>query len=142
VFIALTLLVLGLSIYKQSITFNTWARSELGYASFQWYDSKAMDYLSALPEDVMIYTNEPGAVYLYTGRGCYVLPDQFDSATAIAHTNFEKGVAVMQADIEQGKAVLALFDGGENVSRDVPALTAGLYLAHKSAGDEIYTAEP
>ena len=25
---------------------------------------------------------------------------------------------------------------------DVPALTAGLYLAHKSAGDEIYTAEP
>jgi hypothetical protein len=140
--IALMLLVLGVSIYKQSITFNTWAKSELGYASFQWYDSKAMDYLSALPDDVMIYTNEPGAVYLYTGRGCYVLPDRFDSATAIAHTNFEKGVAVMQADIHQGKAVLALFDEGENVSKDVPALTAGLYLAHKSAGDEIYTAEP
>ena len=140
--IVLALLVLGLSIYKQSITLNTWAKSELGYASFQWYDSKAMDYLSALPDDVMIYTNEPGAVYLYTGRGCYVLPDQFDSATAIARTNFEKGVAVMQADIDQGKAVLALFDSGENVSKDVPALTAGLYLAHKSAGDEIYTAEP
>ncbi len=54
----------------------------------------------------------------------------------------KKGVAVMQADIHRGKAVLALFDGGENVSRDVPALTAGLYLAHKSAGDEIYTAAP
>jgi hypothetical protein len=90
----------------------------------------------------MIYTNEPGAVYLYTGRGCYVLPDRFDSATAIARTNFEKGVAVMQADIHHAKAVLALFDNGENVSKDVPALTAGLYLAHKSAGDEIYTAEP
>jgi hypothetical protein len=101
-----------------------------------------MDYLSALPEDVMIYTNEPGAVYLYTGRGCYVLPDRFDSATGIARANFEKGVAVMQTDIHQGKAVLALFDGGENVSNDVPALTAGLYLAHKSAGDEIYTARP
>ena len=90
----------------------------------------------------MIYTNEPGAVYLYTGRGCYVLPDRFDSVTAIEHTNFEKGVALMQADIHQGKAVLALFDGGENVSRDVPALTAGLYLAHKSTGDEVYTAHP
>jgi 4-amino-4-deoxy-L-arabinose transferase-like glycosyltransferase len=142
VVVVLTILILALSIYKQSITFNTWAKSELGYASFQWYDSKAMDYLSALPDDVMIYTNEPGAVYLYTGRGCYVLPDRFDSATAIARTNFEKGVAVMQADINQGKAVLALFDGGENISKDVPALTAGLYLAHKSAGDEIYTAEP
>ena len=140
--VALTLLILGLSIYKQSITFNTWSKSELGYASFQWYDSKAMDYLRELPKDVTIYTNEPGAVYLYTGRGSYVLPDRFDSATAIAHTNFEKGVALMQMDIHQGKAVLALFDHGENVSKDVPALTAGLYLAHKSSGDEIYTAKP
>jgi hypothetical protein len=48
----------------------------------------------------------------------------------------------MQADIHQSKAVLALFDEGENVSKDVPALTTGLYLAHKSAGDEIYTAHP
>lgn len=142
VVVVLTILVFTFSIYKQSITFNTWAKSEMGYASFQWYDSKAMDYLSALPEDMMIYTNEPGAVYLYTGRGGYVLPDRFDSATAIAHTNFEKGVAVMQADIHHKKAVLALFDSGENVSKDVAALTAGLYLAHKSAGDEIYTAAP
>ena len=142
VVVALTVLVLALSVYKQAVTFNTWSKSELGYASFQWYDSKAMDYLSELPKDVMIYTNEPGAVYLYTGRGCYVLPDRFDSATAIARDNFEKGVTIMQADINQGKAVLALFDDGENVSRDVPALTAGLYVAHKSSGDAIYTALP
>ncbi|HET6596362.1 MAG TPA: phospholipid carrier-dependent glycosyltransferase [Anaerolineales bacterium] len=140
--LTLMLVVLAVSIYRQSMTFDTWAKSELGYASFQWYDSKAMDFLNALPEDVMIYTNEPGAVYLYTGRGCYVLPDRFDSSTAIVRTNFEKGVARMQEDIHQSKAVLALFDGGENVSEDVPALTEGLYLAHKSTGDEIYTAAP
>ena len=142
VVIALMLLILGVSIYKQSITLNTWAKSELGYASFRWYDSKAMDYLNTLPDTVMIYTNEPGAVYLYTGRGCYVLPDRFDSGTALVRANFEKGVAAMQGDIQQGKAVLALFDHGENVSDDVPALTAGLHLAHKSAGDSIYAAKP
>ncbi len=140
--VMLTVLVLGVSIYKQSITVKTWASSELGYASFQWYDSQAMAFLRELPEDVMIYTNEPGAVYLYTGRGCYVLPDRIDSATTQVHTNFEEGVAFMQADINQGKAVLAIFDHGDNVSKDVPALTAGLYLAHKSAGDFIYTAHP
>ena len=91
---------------------------------------------------MMIYTNEPGAVYLYTGRGCYVLPDRFDSATALVRADFEEGVAAMQANINNGKAVLALFDDGDNVSKDVPALTAGLYLAHKSAGDSIYTEEP
>jgi 4-amino-4-deoxy-L-arabinose transferase-like glycosyltransferase len=142
VVIVVTLLLLAVSIYKQTITVNAWAKSGLGYASFQWYDSKAMDYLRELPADVMIYTNEPGAVYLYTGRGGYVLPDRFDSATALARTNFEEGLASMQTNINSGKAVLALFDGGDNVSDDVPALTAGLYLAHKSAGDSIYTAEP
>lgn len=142
VVIVLTVLLLGVSIYKQSNTISTWAKSGLGYASFQWYDSKAMDFLRELPNDIMIYTNEPGAVYLYTGRGCYVLPDQFDSATALVRTNFQEGVASMQANINTGKAVLALFDDGDNVSKDVPALTTGLYLAHKSAGDSIYTEAP
>src|SRR5215216_4168192 len=131
--VVLTVLLLAVSVYKQSITVNTWASSELGYASFQWYDSKAMAFLRDLPEDVMIYTNEPGAVYLYTGRGGYVLPDRVDSATTQVHTNFEKGLAAMQSDINQGKAVLAIFSHGDNVSKDVPALTAGLYLAHKSS---------
>jgi len=137
-----TLLILGISISKQSITVDSWSKHGLGYASFQWFDSQAMDYLNALPEDVMIYTNEPGAVYFYTGRGCYVLPDRFDSATALERTNFEKGLAIMQANIQSGRAVLALFDDGANVSNDVPALIAGLYRAHESAGDSIYTAEP
>jgi hypothetical protein len=142
VVVVLALLFLGVAIYRQSQTVNAWSKNGLGYASFQWYDSKAMDFLSELPQDVMIYTNEPGAVYLYTGRGSYVLPDRFDSATALVRAEFEEGVAGMQANINSGKAVLALFDGGDNVSKDVPALTAGLYLAHKSAGDSIYTAAP
>ncbi|HSK89093.1 MAG TPA: phospholipid carrier-dependent glycosyltransferase [Anaerolineales bacterium] len=142
VLVVLTVLLVGVSIYKQTVTVNNWAKHGLGYASFQWYDSKAMDYLRELPDEVMIYTNEPGAVYLYTDRGAYVLPDRFDSATALERANFEQGVAAMQANINSGKAVLALFDHGDNVSSDVPALTSGLYLAHKSAGDSIYTAEP
>ncbi len=140
--IVLTLLLLGLSVYKQTMTVNTWPKDGRGYASFQWYDSKAMVFLRELPANTMIYTNEPGAVYLYTGRGAYVLPDRFDSATAEIRTSFEEGVAVMQANINRSKAVLALFDSGDNAAEDVPTLTAGLYLAHKSAGDSIYTAKP
>jgi 4-amino-4-deoxy-L-arabinose transferase-like glycosyltransferase len=142
VVIVLTILFLGVSVYKQAVTVSNWSQSGLGYASFQWYDSEAMAFLRELPEDVMIYTNEPGAVYLYTGRGGYVLPDRFDSATALVRTNFEEGLAAMQAEIHSGRAVLALFDDGDNVAGEVPALTAGLNLAHKSAGDSVYTAEP
>ena len=140
--ILLTFAFISFAFYKQFITVNELSKGGLGYASFQWYDSKAMEYLSELPGDIMIYTNEPGAVYLYTGRGSYVLPDRFDASTAQVRAGFEEGVIKMQSEINAGKAVLALFDGGDNVPQDAPILIEGLHLVHKSAGDEIYTANP
>ncbi len=101
-----------------------------------------MAYLRDLPADVLIYTNEPGAVYLYTGRGAAVVPSGYDSARAELIPGFDEGVARMQADINAGRAVLALFDDGENISIEADALREGLYLAHRSAGDFIYTQQP
>jgi len=138
--VVLTILLLGLSGFKQFNTLDRLSRSGLGYASFQWYDSQAMAYLRELPADIKIYTNEPGAVYLYTERGALVLPDRYDSASGIDRTvDFEKGLVAMQQEINSGLAVLVLFDQGENIAADVPALTNGLHLAFKAQGDFIYT---
>ncbi|MBK9924192.1 MAG: phospholipid carrier-dependent glycosyltransferase [Anaerolineales bacterium] len=137
-----TITLLCFSIYKQSITVAQLSKGGLGYASFQWYDSEAMKYLRDLPDDIKIYTNEPAAVYLYTGRGAYVLPDRYDSATAQERPGFEEGVAKMHGEINDGKAVLAMFDNGGNVASNVKILTDNLYVAHKSQEDSIYTAVP
>ncbi|HEU0293353.1 MAG TPA: phospholipid carrier-dependent glycosyltransferase [Anaerolineales bacterium] len=136
--IILTLIILGFSVYKQSITFAQLSRGGLGYASFQWYDSQAMEYLRELPPDVRIYTNEPGAVYLYTGRGAVILPYRYDAAAGMELTGFEEGVASMQQQVTAGQAVLALFDHGENIAGDAKALSEGLHLAFKAQGDSIY----
>ena len=140
--VAFALIFLGFSFYEQNITVNTWAKGGIGYASFQWYDSEAMAYLRALPEDVAIFTNEPGAVYLYTGWSAYVLPSGYDSARAEFVPGFEEGVRLMQEEVNAGRAVLAVFDRGDNIAGEVDALSEGLYLAHRSAGDFIYTQEP
>ena len=140
--IGLTFVFIALFAYEQFNTINFLSKGGLGYASFQWYDSKAMAYLRKLPPDVHIYTDEPGAVYLYTGRGNYVLPDRYDSATALPRQGFEVNVQHMKDEILEGKAVLALFQGGEVNNQDAALLSQGLYLAHKSSGDEIYTAHP
>jgi len=136
-----TIILLGFSAYKQTITVEQWARGGLGYASFQWYDSQAMEYLRGLPDDTKIYTNEPAAVYLYTGRGAYVLPSRYDSAIAQERPGFEKSIADMQSEINDGEAVLAVFDKN-NISHDVETMTKDLYMAHKSSDDEIYSAKP
>ena len=140
--ILLTFVFLAFSAYRQVNTINFWSRGGMGYASFQWYDSKAMEYLRDLPEDIHIYTDEPAAVYLYTGRGNYVLPDRYDSATALSREGFDEKLAIMRQEILAGQAVLAIFKGGEVNVEDAAVLSEGLYLTHKSAGDEIYTAHP
>jgi len=142
VVIVLVLLIFGLSAVGQYAAVTELAKGGQGYASFQWYDSKTMAFLRTLPPKTMIYTNQPTAVYLYTGRGVYVLPDRYDPVTTEQRPGFDQGVTTMQTQIKAGQAVLALFSGGETSASDATIMSSGLYLAQKSTGDEVFTAAP
>ena len=140
-----TIFILAFSSYETFNVVTQLHKSGQGYASFQWYDSEAMAFLRELPEGTRIYTNQPGPVYLYTNRPCYVLPDLVDPVTGLPRENYEEGVNFLQADVLSGKAVLALFKFGaeaEDVQSIYMQLADGLYLAHESRGDQIYTAHP
>ncbi|HEY5982260.1 MAG TPA: phospholipid carrier-dependent glycosyltransferase [Anaerolineales bacterium] len=134
--------VLALSTYGQVMALRELSKGGQGYASFKWYDSQAMAFLKALPPDIMIYTNEPGAVYLYTGRAGSVLPDRVDPVTASERPGFEQGREQMQSEVLAGRAVLALFSGGDTPAQDAAALSDGLHLVLKAGGAEIYGALP
>jgi hypothetical protein len=139
------LFILSLSIYDTSSVAAKLHKGGQGYASFQWYDSQAMDFLSELPEDTRIYTNQPGPVYLYTDRPSYVLPDLIDPVTGLPREGYERGVNRLHEDVLSGKAVLALFKFGseaEDVQSVYLQLSNGLYLAHDTHGDKIYSAHP
>jgi hypothetical protein len=143
--VAFALFVIVLSLSDSRGIVSQLHRGGQGYASFQWYDSEAMDFLSELPEDIRIYTNQPGPVYLYTDRPGYVLPDLIDPVTAQPRQGYEQGVVLLQEDVLSGQAVLALFKFGseaEDVQTVYLELADGLYLAHASQGDKIYTAHP
>jgi hypothetical protein len=145
VVVLFTILILTLSLYDTSNFVTRLHKSGQGYASFKWYDSKAMDFLSQLPEGTRIYTNQPGPVYLYTGRPSYVLPDLVDAVTGLPREGYTEGVQDLQRDVLSGKAVLALFkfgSEGEDVQSVYNQLSEGLYLAHDTQGDKIYTANP
>lgn len=142
VVLVLAILVMGMSVYGQAATVSDWARGGQGFASFDWYRSKAIDFLRTLPPNIPIYTDQTGAVYFYTGRGTYSLPNHFDPVSAEARPGFETGVKQMQAEINAGRAVLAIFNPGAMSPDDVSAMTAGMYPAFRGSGAEIYTAAP
>ena len=145
VVVLFTILILMLSLYDTSNFVTKLHKGGQGYASFKWYDSEAMDFLRQLPEDTRIYTNQPGPVYLYTSRPSYVLPDLVDAVTGLPREGYTEGVQALHKDVLSGKAVLALFkqgSEGEDTQSIYIQLADGLYLAHDSHGDKIYTANP
>lgn len=138
------LLILFFSIYGMNTTITELRKGGQGYASFQWFDSQAMKFLQTLPDDVKIYSNEVPAVYLYTNRPSYVLPDLIDPVTGQERGGFEEGVSNLQADVLSGEAVLALFDVGkdEQTLTVYKILSDNLYLAFDKQNDTIYTKNP
>lgn len=141
--IVLALFVIGISIYNQISIVQDLSKGGQGFASFVWYNSKAMAYLRTIPRTTMIYTNETGAVYLYTSHPTYSLPNRFDPVTAQARSGYEQGVTLMHQQILQGKAVLALFTSGEQSSGpDAAFLVQGLYPVSKSGTGIVYAAAP
>jgi 4-amino-4-deoxy-L-arabinose transferase-like glycosyltransferase len=144
-FFTLTLFAFTTSIYAFTSTLTQLRKGGQGYASFQWFDSEAMDFLSQLPEGTRIYSNQVGPVYLYTGRPGYVLPDVIDPVTGLPRGNTDEGIALLQADVLTGEAALALFDFGsqdDDVQLVYRSLSEGLCLAFDKQGDKIYTAYP
>ncbi len=139
------IVILALSAYDTSAFVTKLHKGGQGYASFKWYDSQAMDFLSQLPADTRIYTNQPGPVYLYTDRPSYVLPDLVDAVTGLPRERYAEGVQALHDDVLSGNAVLALFKFGseeEDAQSVYIQLADGLYLAHDTHGDKIYTAYP
>jgi 4-amino-4-deoxy-L-arabinose transferase-like glycosyltransferase len=137
--------ILTLSLYETVNVVTLLHKSGQGYSSFKWYDSDAMAFLRKLPQGTIIYTNQPGPVYLYTGRPSYVMPDLVDPVTGLPRGRYAEGVQALHKDVLSGKAVLMLFKFGsedQDVQSVYMQLADGLYLAHDTHGDKIYTAFP
>jgi len=143
--ITLTIVIVSFSLYDTNLVVANLHKGGQGYASFKWYDSKTMVTLRKLPSDIRIYTNQPGPVYLYTGRPCFVLPDLVDQVWGLPRSGYDKGVRALHEDVLSGKAVLALFRFGsedEDVQSVYSQLAEGLYLVNQFGGDKIYAALP
>jgi len=140
----LFLIFLAFSLYGTNDVITQLRKGGQGYASFQWFDSQAMEYLRGLPDNVRIHSNETPAVYLYTGRPGYVLPDLIDPVTDLPREGFEDGLARLQNDVLAGDAALAIFNFKHDPSTEAlyEELSSGLYLAFNQQGDRIYTAYP
>ncbi len=129
------MLIVGVSAVGQGRTVAEWSKGGQGFASFRWVKSDILAYLRQFPPGVVIYTNEPGLVYLYTGHSCRTLPTQVDPVTGLKHENFAQGVEAVRREVEAGLAILVIFD---KPGQDFSFLTEGLPQALKTGQGAVY----
>lgn len=84
-----------------------------GWAWQGWNTSPAMNIIRKLPEQVTLYSNQPEAVSLWTGRGAYALLDPVDPSTNEKRPGYDDTLKTIQAQVRDGKAVLVFFDIGK-----------------------------
>jgi len=89
--------LLGMFAYGQVLNVQDFRKGGDTFASERWYASEAIFALEQFPPDVLILTNEPGVVYLYTGHPGGVLPKE------------EPAISDTKQAVLEGKAVIVLF---------------------------------
>ena len=89
--------LLGVFAYGQFLAVQDLRLGGEAFAGERWFASEAIDALNQLPEDVLILSNEPGVVYLYTGRPSGVLPKG------------KNGISAIKQPVLDGDVVIVLF---------------------------------
>jgi len=89
--------LLGMFASGQVLSVQDFRKGGDVFAGERWFANEAIAALETVPPDTQILSNEPGAVYLYTGRPSGVLPKT------------EPGISQLKQAVLDGKIVFILF---------------------------------
>jgi 4-amino-4-deoxy-L-arabinose transferase-like glycosyltransferase len=119
----------------------TWIRRSYeeggGYVGRQWRESQIVEHLRSLPQNVMVYSNLPGAVYFLAGKPSTWVPEKFDDLSLKANGRYGIELNKMERDLRGGRAVLAYFKKADRPHLPtIEELNAGMGLAILKDGEE------
>jgi 4-amino-4-deoxy-L-arabinose transferase-like glycosyltransferase len=84
-------------------------KNGVGYSNNTWKSSKAMEFIKALPDDVLVYSNGPDVIDLLIGRQTMMIPGKRHSASNDVNPSFSKEVDNMLQRLEDSKGFLVYF---------------------------------
>jgi hypothetical protein len=83
------------------------------YSSKNWYQSETIKELKKIQQaQIPIYTNEPGAIYLFLDRSSVYLPIKRNINTGSINFNYQKDLNKIMEEIKEKDGLLVFFDSG------------------------------
>lgn len=89
----------------------------LGYASQIWRESETMRFIRSLPEDDLIYSHQPNAIYLCTGRFARPVPTVFNMLSKRPAEGYVNQLRAMRDALRAHPGVIVYFDRSRSRSR-------------------------
>lgn len=74
-----------------------------------WAESPGMNLIRDLPENTIIYTNQPEAVSLWAGRGAFALIDPIDPSSEQKREGYDEALEEIRRQVQEENAVLVFF---------------------------------
>jgi hypothetical protein len=83
------------------------------YSNSSWIQSETISELEKIqkPQD-LIYTNEPAAIYLFTGRSSEMLPAKYNMRTDRVNSDYQNDLDTILKEIKEKNGILVFFDKG------------------------------
>ncbi len=124
-----------------TIAVNNLSQDGLGFAQRSLTGSEAIQYIREMPP-VTIYSNKPTIILLLTGKASTITPSAVDPVKGQARNDFLNEVATIHNDVQDGQAVLVLFDLNNNSDPTQYSLyhelTDGLFLQNDYGNIQIF----
>ncbi|MDK1117317.1 MAG: hypothetical protein QGM50_00865 [Anaerolineae bacterium] len=96
--------LLGMFAYGQIISVQDLRKSGAVFTSAKWSKSAAIAAINEFPKDVLILSNEPGVVYLYTGRPSGVLPKKEPGISNIKQPVLDGDIAIVLIKVNRANS--------------------------------------
>jgi hypothetical protein len=115
------------------------ARDGQGYTSAAWSNSAALEAL-VRAEPGVVYADDTGAVYYFTGRPAFQVPVRFDPVTGEERPSYRSEVCLMRTRLREDEGLLVLF-GSEATGRppgDSDDLLRGLEPVVEGPGGAVF----
>jgi hypothetical protein len=109
IFVSFGLLILSSNIWNGSTLVVDAYRTGIGFNSLAWKNSDILREVEKIPQDVVIYSNAPEAIYFHFNRPAVSLPRKIMSTTRQVNENFNYEMTEMKASIDQGRGIVIYF---------------------------------
>ena len=116
------MILMGWFLYRDYRWINQSRRWGLGYASPSWRRSPVMAAVRALPHDVFIYTNAPGAVLMLADHAVADLPQKFDRNTKVSKDDYRARMNLMRQRMSVYRGYIVYFSAAGS-RHNLPTLT-------------------